>query len=347
MPAARADMLPRDRALAMLQPYAADFGLADAGRELMVKDARSEHGRSTTRFQQTHRGIPVMGGELVVNANDGGGLLSINGEIAPDLDIDANPRVSADLAQEAALQAMVKIHGGAAADYAASEPELWIYDSRLMEPDGTEPGLVWRMNVGSADGSAPINELVLIDAVRGNVRLNFNQIDTSWSAGAGSLPSQDEAPTPVPTEEPTAEPEAADPVRAAHSPEALLALDPASWYVSTTGSDTDYDCLTPASPCLTINNAIGKASAGDTILVAEGTYTGTGSYVVSIPKDLSILGGWDPDFSAQEGFSTIDGEHVRSGITTGGMITIERFIIQNGKSIGRRNLRRRRNTYRQ
>ena len=141
VPAARAaGMAAQDRALAMIQPYAADFGLTDPTRQLISKDARSERGRSITHFQQTHRGIPVMAGELVVNADDRGGLLSINGEIAPDLDIEVNPRITADLAQQAAVQAMVKVHGGAAADYSPTEPELWIYDSRLLEPDGTEPG---------------------------------------------------------------------------------------------------------------------------------------------------------------------------------------------------------------
>src|SRR5579862_2880250 len=44
-----------------------------------------------------------------------------------------------------------------------------------------------------------------------------------------------------------------------------------------TGSDTN-DCLSPVvalspvGPCLTINGAIGKASTGDTINVAAGTY---------------------------------------------------------------------------
>ncbi|HRE26125.1 MAG TPA: hypothetical protein PK954_05800, partial [Anaerolineales bacterium] len=52
------------------------------------------------------------------------------------------------------------------------------------------------------------------------------------------------------------------------------------WYVAPSGSDGN-SCLSPAAPCATLNGAIGKSSAGDTIRVAEGTYTGVGLAVVT------------------------------------------------------------------
>lgn len=65
------------------------------------------------------------------------------------------------------------------------------------------------------------------------------------------------------------------------------AVDPTpTLYVSdTTGNDAN-DCKTAANPCLTIGAAIGKASAGDTIEVAVGTYVET----LTISKSLTILG---------------------------------------------------------
>ena len=86
------------------------------------------------------------------------------------------------------------------------------------------------------------------------------------------------------------------------------------WYVSNTGSDTN-DCIALATPCATINGAIGKATNGDTINVAVGTYTGTGSEVVLIDKDATLSGGWDETFTTQSDVSTIDGQGARRGIT--------------------------------
>ncbi len=109
------------------------------------------------------------------------------------------------------------------------------------------------------------------------------------------------------------------------------------WYVSTTGNDAN-DCLSPATPCATINGALNKPDfvAGDTILVAIGTYTGTGNEVVLLDKDAILSGGWDETFTTQSGMSTIDGQGARRGLTVAvgplSVTTVEAFIIQNGSA---------------
>lgn len=66
------------------------------------------------------------------------------------------------------------------------------------------------------------------------------------------------------------------------------------WYVAPDGDDGD-DCLSPATPCVTIDGALNKPSflADSTILVATGIYTGTGSEVVLLDKSVTLSGGWD------------------------------------------------------
>ena len=103
------------------------------------------------------------------------------------------------------------------------------------------------------------------------------------------------------------------------------------WFVTPGGSDSS-DCLSLASPCATINAAIGKATSGDTIYVAIGTYTGSDNEVVLIDRSITLSGGWDATFMAQTGMTTIDGGGGRRGIViiSGVTANLERFAIQNG-----------------
>ena len=106
---------------------------------------------------------------------------------------------------------------------------------------------------------------------------------------------------------------------------------PTNWYVTTTGNDAN-SCTTIASPCLTINGAIGKAVTGDTINVAAGTYTSSGAEVVLINKNITLSGGWDTTFTTQSGASIIDGQGSRRGIKVNPsiVVTLNNFTVQNG-----------------
>jgi hypothetical protein len=106
------------------------------------------------------------------------------------------------------------------------------------------------------------------------------------------------------------------------------------WYVAPGGSDSN-SCVSAGSSCATINGAIGKASSGDTIYVATGTYTSsTGDEVVPIDKSITLSGGWNSEFTAQSGMSTIDGQGARRSVTVSSGVTasIERFVVQYGLS---------------
>ncbi|HNB34711.1 MAG TPA: choice-of-anchor Q domain-containing protein, partial [Anaerolineales bacterium] len=111
-----------------------------------------------------------------------------------------------------------------------------------------------------------------------------------------------------------------------------VVTDPNGRYVSPTGSDTSpTTCNSPLAPCLTINKAVQNAIAGNTIYVAEGTYTSaSGTYVVTLNKSLTLSGGWDNAYANQTGFSTIDGQNTRQGVLIEAASTIDHFILQNG-----------------
>src|SRR5688572_3040260 len=94
---------PADPAMALAKRFAAEFGLKNRERDLSVKKAgEPQNGRITVRYQQNYQGIPVMGGELIVNTNENGDLFSMNGEVSPNLTLSTQPTVDSEQAKESA-----------------------------------------------------------------------------------------------------------------------------------------------------------------------------------------------------------------------------------------------------
>lgn len=221
---------PQDPALALAQRYAPEFGLQNPGRDLSeMKTAQSEAGRITVRYQQEYQGIPVLGGELIVNTNAKGDLYSINGEVSPDPSLQilspqgTQPDIDSAQATQTALEAMAKWYQVAADEFVASEPELWIFDESHLQPSTRPVELVWRMEVTPKELGMPVRELVLVNAQKGSISLHFNQIDSAW--GRETLKGKTN-----------------------NSVENMPALAGITWYVSTTGDDAN-DCLTTLTPC--------------------------------------------------------------------------------------------------
>jgi hypothetical protein len=119
-----------------------------------------------------------------------------------------------------------------------------------------------------------------------------------------------------------------------------FALTNAAWYVALSGSDSNA-CNTSSSPCATINKAVEKASDGDTILVRADTYTPItdNDPVVWIYKDVTVSGGWNANFTAQDDYSVVDGENIRQGVQIGPSSlpahlynpVLDHFVIQNSR----------------
>lgn len=184
---------PEDSVFAVLKVYGPYFGLNAPAQEMKAtRSSAGQNGRFTARYQQLYQSIPVLAGELVVNLDRERKLLSLSGELSPDLAIGTTPEVSTDVARAAAI-------AGAKEWYSqidtpkTTEPELWIYDPQLLEPSTVPARLVWRLEV-TAQGLEPVRELVLIDAQTGEVALHINQIaharnrQTYTANGGTSLP---------------------------------------------------------------------------------------------------------------------------------------------------------------
>jgi bacillolysin len=188
-------------ARAFLQRYGRAFGIRDQAKELRVISTRpAPSGRSVVRFQQVHEEVPVLGGELLVNLDADGDVLSASGEALPGPGISVEPGVTASEARRAAIAAVAGKRG-TGAGLEATTPGLWIYDSRILGGPGLEvPTLVWRMDVR---GEGPIDELVLVDARLGNVVVRIDQIEEAKDrrvCDANSTSAQYPCTSPVRTE---------------------------------------------------------------------------------------------------------------------------------------------------
>jgi Zn-dependent metalloprotease len=152
----------------------------DQASELrLMKERQVDHSRSFVRFQQISQGVPVMGGEIIVQLDPRGNVLSANGEALPSPAVDVTPKVAAESARQRALEKVAGIYSVDASTLVSSQPELWIFNQALLGGKGPRvTSLVWRMDVTSSE-LEPIRELILIEAHLGFVALHFNQVDTA------------------------------------------------------------------------------------------------------------------------------------------------------------------------
>ncbi|MDA8241329.1 MAG: M4 family metallopeptidase [Nitrospiraceae bacterium] len=163
------------RARDFLGRYGELFGLSDQSRELSVELTKTEErGRSFTRFQQKIDDIPVFGGELIVQIDPSGGVVSVSGKTSPHVVVDTTPSIDSSVAAEKALQLAGKSYRLDRAALTATTPELWIYNPSLLGSGPNVNKLVWRLEVKAVE-LRPIDELVLVDAHSGGVALHFSQ----------------------------------------------------------------------------------------------------------------------------------------------------------------------------
>jgi Zn-dependent metalloprotease len=169
-----------ERPMAYLNHFGQMLGLSNPRQELMeISQLKEAAGRFSTRYQQVYNGVPILAGELVVNLRGDRSLLSISGEISPDLSLSTVPKVSPGQAQRIAIVEVSKAYGLPEPELVASPPELWIFDERLLLPSARPAELVWKIGVRGVN-RLDIEELVLVNAQSGGTSLHFNTVDQSW-----------------------------------------------------------------------------------------------------------------------------------------------------------------------
>jgi hypothetical protein len=339
--------------MAVIRRYASQFGVMDPGRNLRLDRIQKETGGTTLRYQQEYRGVPVVGGEMVINTDETGNVLSLNGEVSPDLALPSvTPSISAEAARQIGFAGLQEWYGISPEQAEATQPELWLYDERIFKESSSPVRLVWRMELSPIDFTQPVHEFVLVDAQTGEIALHFNQVDTSWhlqeeeptqtptseptlepapieNPTIEPSPTESPTPEPTPTETPTPEPTTQP------APQELpennsdddgtegMILSGTTRYLSTSGSDSG-DCGTPATACRTFNYTYSQSSSGTTLYISGSSF--------SIPSNISIThdnlhlsGGWDTAFTVQNSgtrlFGSVDIPPLPSMQTMSGLKT--------------------------
>jgi len=124
---------------------AVDDLLGPTGSEAAVKRTQTDRlGYTHVRLEQRYKGIPVVGGELIVHRNKQNITYQINGKYMEDITVSVEPGIEAQTAVQVGLQELQ----GKNNLRVGKEPALVIYGSHLayhyvLSHEGVPPGRWW------------------------------------------------------------------------------------------------------------------------------------------------------------------------------------------------------------
>lgn len=168
------------KATAYLAKYAPAFGASPA--QLQEAGVTATRYGWTVRFEQTYRGIPVFGSRLLANLDRAGDLTSVNGFVAPALDLGVSPRFTRAQAESRALS-VVRADPptgskDAEADVAGltAAATLNIYRMGAIKGEKGASILAWVVEVTN---HANVRDMVFLDAATGKVVNRYSMMDTA------------------------------------------------------------------------------------------------------------------------------------------------------------------------
>jgi bacillolysin len=163
----------RARSRAVLSALAVRHGLAEADlRETRL--AVDRLGMAHRRLQQTHRGVPVLGGEVIVHLGGDGSVRRVTDDLASGVRAEADPRLTRDEAERRAVQE----YGCAECLTGQARHDLWI-----LRHDGRDR-LVWRVLLRREDGTdRTALPVFFIDARTGETVFRYDDLQTAAGTG--------------------------------------------------------------------------------------------------------------------------------------------------------------------
>ncbi len=176
-------LAPSVAARAFLARTAPLFGVSDPTRDLTLERTQRLGARgSVVRFEQTRRGIPVLGGELLVRLDRRGSVLAATGEALPAHDdVSTHATVRASVARRTAAVWLARDTGARSTSVTTHSEGLTILDQRILGgPAVPGPRLVWSIDARApmASDGMPAHAQVLVDARDGGVLQAIDRVET-------------------------------------------------------------------------------------------------------------------------------------------------------------------------
>ncbi len=177
---------PEAIARAFLRQNGALFGVRDEASELRTLRVRSTAAssgetRGSARFQQLHKGLPVLGAEMVVQTKSAGGKSHVVSTLsrfvtgAPPASLA--PSVNAADAGGIARAVVAKHQHVPESILRDSNAGLWLYNPSVFGYGRNVMSLIWKIDVKAQDLlSTPVRDWVFVDARTGRVLLRISQI---------------------------------------------------------------------------------------------------------------------------------------------------------------------------
>ncbi|MBA2489480.1 MAG: M4 family metallopeptidase [Chloroflexi bacterium] len=158
------------------------FGIGRPDTDLeLARQMTARDGRQMMRYQQLRAGVPVLGGELIVEMGARGEVRRASGEALPDdWPVATRASLSPSRAVSAALEVVARDHGIPIDRLRTGPPTLAIVDPRIIGGPGIPlPRLTWRVDV---EADAPrLSQMVFIDAASGAVAHRSSRIHQALS----------------------------------------------------------------------------------------------------------------------------------------------------------------------
>jgi bacillolysin len=170
--------------LSVLEEHKALFRMKSPHGELAIAKTEVDHlGMTHARFQQTVRGVPVAGAELMAHYDAVGRLTSIDANYVADIDIDVVPKL-------AVADALALVKADIVALSEVDESTLETDDEGklvVFAPESRPARLAYQSKVRALAAKEPAIWVTTIDAKTGEILDRYNNLQTIQGQGVGVL----------------------------------------------------------------------------------------------------------------------------------------------------------------